>query len=256
MSSIIDSVITIERLTSHNYPTWKLRMRAVLISRELWEVTDRKTISSLPMLSDADKVKSDKALALITLCVDEEQMMHIEECNTSHEAWEKLKSIYSEPSAANRIRLYEQLFTLRLDDASDTRSHVQTLARTRTELRAIGVTVDDTLYKIALLRSLSSKFEALTIALEAQLDNLSIDELHARVYREDARQGQHSAPSNHSFYSAQNGNNKRKRIVCSFCKGEGHHITKCPRTDCRISREFRKQTDEINEETHIAHISF
>lgn len=77
------------------------------------------------------------------------------------------------------MRLYEKLRTLRLQDDDDARQHVHELSRMPTQLRMVGTVVDDTLYKLALLRSLSTRFENLTVALEAQPDFLFIEGLHA-----------------------------------------------------------------------------
>lgn len=117
------------------------------------------------------------------LDLGEDQMVHIEECKTARKRWNKLKSINAAPSTANRIRFDERHFTLRLQDTEDARQHLQELARTRTELRGVGVKIDDVLYRHAILRGLSSRFESLMIGLEAQLASLSVEDLQARLQR-------------------------------------------------------------------------
>lgn len=62
------------------------------------------------------------------------------------------------------------------------------MARTRQQLWGIGVKVDDILYKQASLHSLSSIFHSLVVALDMQIDLLSIEELHAQAFLEKLRQ--------------------------------------------------------------------
>lgn len=121
---------------------------------------------------------------MIILALGEDQMVHIEQCKTARDAWNKLRGIYAEPSTANRMRLYEKLFSSRLQEGAETRKHVQEMARTRTQLRSVGVEIDDILYKLALLRSFSTRFDSLSVALEAHIDSLSVEDLHARILRE------------------------------------------------------------------------
>ena len=100
------SLTIFEKLNGENYAIWKIRMKAVLVSKGLWKVTD--SAHSDAELSESDQGKPEQALALIVHAVAADQMIHLKACSTSQEAWMKLSEIYAEPSAANRIRLYEK----------------------------------------------------------------------------------------------------------------------------------------------------
>lgn len=130
-----DIIKLVDQLTSDNYAVWKIRMKALLVSKGLWTVID-------PTVTDDETTDIDddqKALALVILALGEDQMVHVEECTTARAAWKKLQDIYAEGSTANRMRLYEKLLTLKLEDGTDVRKHVQQLAQTRKQLRAVGV---------------------------------------------------------------------------------------------------------------------
>lgn len=86
------------------------------------------------------------------------------------------------------MRLYEKILTLRLGDGTDICNHVHDMARNRTQLRAVGVEIEDPFNKLAVLRSLSSTFDCLAVALEAQIDSLPVEDLNARIFREASRQ--------------------------------------------------------------------
>ena len=242
-----------DKLNGENFAVWKVRMRALLVSKGLWKVTEPSADAEVSAeLSESDIGKSEQALALMVLAVEADQMIHIEECKTSREAWEKLIGIYAEPSAANRMRLYERLLTLRFPPGGNSRQHVQLFASTRTELRAVGISIDDTLYKIALLRSLSSSFEGLSIALEAQMDEISIDDLHARIYREEARQkaaaGSHAAALSTRSNDTRRPRFDKRKMKCYHCGKKGHL-----RSECRKRKQEEAAANDEKKEDSTAH---
>lgn len=86
------------------------------------------------------------------------------------------------------MQLYEKLLTATLLDGDEPDQHVQYMVRNRSQLRAFGVEVDDTHYKLLLLRNFSTRFDSLSVALETPIDSLSIWYLHARVFHKQERQ--------------------------------------------------------------------
>lgn len=76
MNEILELV---ETLCRDNYLVYKVRMKAILVSKGLWEAID-------PTVEDKNQTnrsKSDSALALIILALNEERIVHVEDLNTS-----------------------------------------------------------------------------------------------------------------------------------------------------------------------------
>lgn len=67
------------------------------------------------------------------------------------------------------MRLHEKLGTLRLSNGDDAREHMKEISWTHAQIRAVGLDIYEVLYKLRLLRSLLSRFENFTMALEAQI---------------------------------------------------------------------------------------
>lgn len=65
-------------------------------------------------------------------------MLHVKECSTMQQVGKKVKRIYAKLSTAKRVRLYEKLLTVRLNDGDDARAHVHELARMRMQLGRVG----------------------------------------------------------------------------------------------------------------------
>lgn len=53
-----------------------------------------------------------------------------------------------------------------------------------TQLGNVDVRIYDTLYKLALLRRLKTRFEGLSVALETRIDKIYVQGIHARNFRE------------------------------------------------------------------------
>lgn len=120
-------------------------------------------------------------------------MVHIENVKTVRDSWQKLYGIYAEPSTENLMRLYEKIFTSHLLEDEDTGKDVQEIARNRTKIQYVSVVMDETLYKREPLRSLSTRFYSLWVDLEAKHYLSSVQDLQARILREDEWQNKFNA---------------------------------------------------------------
>lgn len=149
MCAVTDALTYIKTSTGFNYPLWKVRIPALLVTKGFWKQVD----STVDDDDSTDKQKIEKALALIILALRWNQIVHTEKCKNAQNVRKKLTSIYPEPGTANQIRFSERLFTLRVQHTEEAHQHLQEPTRTRTQLRGVGVDMVDVLYKLARLRS-------------------------------------------------------------------------------------------------------
>lgn len=95
-----DALKNMEKLTGDIYRPWKVKMKAHLVSESLWQQAD----TTVDHVYSTHRQKREQALASIIISLGEDQMLHIEKCETAREGWKNLMS--------NRMRLYEQLITI------------------------------------------------------------------------------------------------------------------------------------------------
>lgn len=91
---------TVDKLSGDNYAVWEIRMKAVLVWKWVWKVIN-------PMLEDreTDTTAAERISAPIILALWENQMVHVEDRTTARDACDELKKIFTETSAANRMRV-------------------------------------------------------------------------------------------------------------------------------------------------------
>ena len=104
-----DDRVRLAQLDIHNYSTWKIRMKADLVSRDLWAVTSE---VGRPETRAASAVPSEKAPARIILHVKDQHLAKIARCKTAKEAWDTLASEFESSSIARQLQLRRRLHTL------------------------------------------------------------------------------------------------------------------------------------------------
>ena len=206
------------KLSGDNYSAWKFKMKLLLIHKGYWKAVTGEKVSE-----ETDQ----KALAIIGLGVGDEQIIHIQDSETSKEAWDNLSKIYENAGTANKMHLQEQLMTSKMGSEDSVKGHIEKLRRIVGQLATMGVIVSDEQYILTLLRSLPARFESLVVTLENMVESLKLEDIHARIIREEARQGALRENSNDEGALLQAHRFRRKVIVCHYCKRRGHIARKC-----------------------------
>ena len=225
MSDKSTASTTIERLHFGNYSIWKLRMKMILVERELWDAVMDENLSS------SDKTSS-KALAVMISAVDDEQLIHLVDCSTAYSAWKKLESIHESNDSSTKIFLLRKLLTLRLLPGSTMQQYIDDIKSTRHKLLNSGLSLPDEIITSLILIGLPTDYENLVIALETLGDELSYDYVITRLLHEERRRSeQKSSPSSstskHDSVLLTKTSSKHPIVRCSYCKKRNHTIEKC-----------------------------
>ena len=81
-------------LGSKNYELWSMRMKAVLIGKDLWDtVADNSHIDD-SAATKPQRVRSQKALAAITLALSDGPLIQARNINNAAELWIHLRTLY------------------------------------------------------------------------------------------------------------------------------------------------------------------
>eukprot|EP00171_Calliarthron_tuberculosum_P003822 IDg3822t1 len=127
--------------------------------------------------------------------------------------------------SGQKMHLTEELMTAKMADEDKAHTHIEKLHGVVGKLGSIGAPVSEDQYKMALLRSLPRSYESLVVALENLIDNLSVEDIHARIIREEARRAKSGADDGRA--SPGEKLLRTKDIICHHCSKKGHMKSKC-----------------------------
>lgn len=180
-----DSVkLNIPLLNGVNYVFWKTKVRAGLVRDDLWSV------GSEPKPEDptADwKKKNSKALAYITLSVEDNQLIHFAHFDKAHKAWQTLSAKYERSTFGSRLYLRRKLYSIHYHSGPMS-SHIDAIMEVVGLLRGSGKSLEDEEIVAVLLVSLSESYSGLVTALEGRNEaDLTIEYVTGKMMDEYQR---------------------------------------------------------------------
>eukprot|EP00963_Diacronema_lutheri_P005228 scaffold408_cov347-Pavlova_lutheri.AAC.2 len=180
-----------ERLTSENFPIWKHRTEALLVTKGIGEA-----------ITNKDSQRSEQALALMCLCVSNEYVDLMANAESAQHAWSMLEEIHAGQTAARRLNLRKELTGLIKKPEESMMSFIMRAKQVCTSLRAIDGSVTD----IHLI-------DAILSGLPQEYANKAESALSVR----EACTGQVA-------FATQN---RRPKVSCTYCGRSGHTREKC-----------------------------
>eukprot|EP00877_Chromochloris_zofingiensis_P014662 jgi/Chrzof1/944/Cz01g34200.t1 len=239
----------IPRLNDHNYVFWHIKMRAYLVAR-----------GYSAAITNAEDANSDKALASITLPVEDHFLPTVYNAASAKAAWDALEALFQQRSVANQLNLTQELNNLTLQPGE---TITQLLARARIiweQLKAAGIDKSEQEVALSVLSGLPADFNTLVPVLQNQSGPLTLGGIQKAVLTEQQRANKvgastSTAASTKAFYTQNgpnrgrlgdsgtrtsnfnqgNGNTKQQeQRKCYYCGKKGHL-----KRDCR-----KKKADE------------
>ena len=238
--------IKIDKFTGRNsFSLWQIKMRALLKQQGLWAPLEKKATDPV----DAELASlEEKAYSTILLCLADDVITEVATETTACGLWLKLESLYMTKSLTNKLLLKQRLFSLRMQEGTPLRDHLDQLNTILLELRNIDVVVDDEDAALILLVSLPLSFENFVQSFIVGKDTVSLEDVRSALHSRELR---HRATSSNVDNQAtglvvsggkgfeKSGNKKQKKKsfvkgpkpgdVCNYCKEKGHWKSECPK---------------------------
>ena len=118
----------IEKLDKNNYQPWKLRMRNYLIGKSLrdYVIGEEEELELPKQNATSDELKAwrawnekyKKVMFLISHNVSNGMIGHLQDLNTSKDAWDTLEKLYSISNKAKKIQLKNELNNMKKKNLS------------------------------------------------------------------------------------------------------------------------------------------
>lgn len=222
-------------------------MKALLIGQDLWEVVETDcpqpviTSGSTTNLKEISswKTKDGKALSLIILSTDNNQLSLIKKALSAKQAWKSLKDYHQKGSASALCIILGKLTNLKLAEGGDAERHLFDFEDLYDRLSALGVELTEVVKAVFILNSLPSSYKSLGSALGAlSSEELTVNLVRARVVDEYLKikevKESDIALKVSSKYS----------FNCHYCKEPGHMKRDCYKLKAKsgkIEEDSRKK---------------
>lgn len=232
------SVVT--KLNGDNYSVWAKKMEFMLRREKLWDVVKKKGDSTEKADSDWDD-RDEKAHATIGLCIEDNQLVHLGNSTSAHDAWEKLKHHHQKSTLSNIVFLYKQLFRLHLEEGGNMDDHISELLTHINKLTALSEVLSDKLQASLLLSSLPESYSALVNSLECRDEkDFTLDFVKGRVLDEYGRRKEKSTASSETALKVSG----KVNSGCFFCNAPGHIKKNCDRYKAWKKKKHAKEQEK------------
>ena len=215
----------IERLNNTNYSVWKFRVELLLRKENLWGVVNEPK----PEVPDADWMEQNgKALVLIGLLLDDNQLQYVRRLEYAFEYWNALKSNHERATLTNKVSVLKSICRLKLDEKGSMSEHLSQMSELSEKLHQMGEPIKDSLLIAFMLSSLPDSYNSIVMALEARPENeLSIEMVKEKLLQEDLRRRVNSSNSNIDVAMKTRTKIKPKFFKCFNCDQVGHIQRNC-----------------------------
>lgn len=163
----------IEPLDVNNYSSWSISIKALLITKDLWDavrcvpgaavierVLTRGQAATGAAAAAADAAgeaaggaavaaprpavsvaESNKALAMLLLNVKSHHLSALHKCSSAKEAWDLLATAFRSKSNARRLQLQRELTSIKMEPSESIAKYINRARDLYEELTAVGMTM-------------------------------------------------------------------------------------------------------------------
>lgn len=214
------------KLNGDNWPVWKFQTTIMLKGRGLYDiVSGTQTKPSTPGDTLNKWLKDDaKAQELLVTRMEQGPLTHLLSCESAHEMWSKLKTVYDKESVVSIHLLQQKFFLLKFD--SSVSNFISEIEDIKTKLKAAGETLSEKMIITKILMSLPENFKHFRSAWESvPVDNQKLEELMSRLLLEEERMKSFENTTALNTRVSNSRTQSKKR--CHICSKVGHLAKNC-----------------------------
>ena len=255
MAESSDTKFTVAKLNNSNYQVWKFKVKMLLIRDDTWTVVRDDAPDPIP---DGWERKDEKAQCTISLTVEDNQLIHICNCETARSMWLELQKVHERSNLSSKMYLRKKLYKIRLQTNQNMQEYISAALQLVEQLRGVGEEVTNQQIATLLLCGLPDEYETLITALEArEEDDLTLDYVKNKLVdafkRKRDSEADSTEPKNESALYSSGGrpinkmnsrhdnHKERETRSCFVCKKPGHLKKDCRVWKSRMEHESNQQ---------------
>lgn len=152
---------------SENYYDWCFAMENYLEAKQLGDtIIPLKSDKKTPIETDEEKLR--KAKAFLVMGVEPSHYVHIRECKTAMEIWNKFKVLYEDRGIVRRINLLINFLNVRLESSGSMQTYIDNITSNASKLNSIGWTISDEWLAAIYLVGLPLEYRPLLMSFEGR----------------------------------------------------------------------------------------
>jgi hypothetical protein len=161
---------SVETYNGTNFQLWKMHMRFIFQSRELFSIVNG-SLKKSDLTDPAEQLiweKHDKqAIVAILATIDSFHKDEVINCSTSHEMWSQLQAYHDQHSDDCIIALQEKYYSCKLGDGESIATFISTLQRLAKQLTELKQPITEQQLISKIKCGLPSSFDPLLLAWES-----------------------------------------------------------------------------------------
>ena len=164
----LEGRVTIEKLGTANYGTWKRRIRSLLESKGQWGYVTG---------DEDDKAKSVEVKGTILLYVDDYHLQMADGVITAKGLWDKLEQTFQAGTNAKRLLLRQQLNNLRKEPKEEITQYIARAKEIASDLDSIGLTTEPAELVLPIMAGLPKEYSVLVTIVGASKKEYTLEEV-------------------------------------------------------------------------------
>ena len=228
--------LKIQHLNADNYGTWKVDMRALLITKRLWSaVIEDDRFQALQPVEQQNMVEEAQSYMVLYVSRSLKGMIHMG--GSARDTWRAIMDYFQSHNRARATDLHTKLMSIRQGHKEKVIEYLLRVHEMKMQLRDCGEVVSDALVNSAALNGVHKRFAQMAETLRCQSD-LSWDMLGQRLVAAEARY-QIKEEANEGKALAHMGSKKKQDQKTCFNCGKPGHFKK----DCKAPKKEDKHAE-------------
>ena len=187
---------------NENWAVWKFQIKIMFMAKGVYSIVEGTEEKPTAPEAGADAnivatfqkelanwTKNDAiAQKYIVTTIDNTPMLHIIDCSSAQEMWEKLQKVYENKSDTSIHILQQEWFNYKKNTSDDMATHISKVQDLSCRLKALGETISDSMLITKIIMTLPEDYKHFISAWESTSeDQKTIDNLTARLVMEQTR---------------------------------------------------------------------
>lgn len=222
-----------------NWHTWKFQAKVILKAVNVFNIVDG--THKCPE-KDEEKISSwkrldAKAQGVIVVRLSSKALLHVQNCETAKEIWDKLNTIYEQKSDVSLHVLQQKFFEEKYSVTEDISTFISRIEGLVTQIRQSNGDISENMVITKIISSLGEKFRHFVSAWDSvPAEKRNLSELTARLIIEEQRNKTYEEDEKTTAFKVED----RKARKCFVCGKAGHY-----KRDCRFKKSNKEKSGGI-----------